>query len=303
MASPYNSPSPPASFSRTLSTAMPPLTPAQSAAVDKKICAALENFSLHYGSPGSTEPLNIHDIPSGQYTNGNGKTTTKPKTGKSSNWSTTDVGYFVPEQTLDEHTVTENGIVFYQDVWAFINFLRVLAESTDEETIRSNLHYCLREKAFDWYITELTRPEREALRTQPLEEGWFKSLAVRFSPSREVAADQFKRMQYGWTDVRREYPAVVWANTMLRHIQALDRGSPLKSNILAEHLLSIWHALNDDFAKDVPAPNEGTSVAEFMAELDEAYKRWRWVALTGPNNYEPRARKSNGDVDGVSNGA
>lgn len=182
---------------------MAPLTPAQSAAVDKKIRVALEKLNLHQISPssvgaGSMEPVTIHDE---WYTNGNGNGYPEPtttKAGKSTHWSTTDVGFFVPEQTLDQHTVLENGIIYYQDVWAFINYLRVFAETTDEETIRTSLHHCLREKALEWYITELTRAERHALRTQSLEEGWFQKLAARFSPSTDVTEHQLSYMGYGW---------------------------------------------------------------------------------------------------------
>lgn len=284
---------------------MAPLTPAQSAAVDKKIRAALEKLSLNHTSPGSVaagsmEPVTMHHE---WYTTGAGIAVAEPPTqpSKSTNWSTIDVGFFVPEQTLDQHTVLENGIIYYQDVWAFINYLRVLAESTDEGTIRTNLHHCLREKAFEWYITELTRAERHALRTQSLEEGWFAKLAARFSPSAEVAEDQLGRMGYGWGDVRAEYPVTTWANTMLRHMQALDYGVNLQWQVGSDHLVQIYDSLSLDFAHDVPAPDHSTSVAAFMADLDEAYKRWRWVVLTGPKNYqprEPRVEKLNGTANG-----
>lgn len=286
---------------------MAPLTPAQSAAVDKKIRAALEKLSLHQISPGSVaagsiEPVTIHDE---WYTNGNGISEPPTKTIKSTNWSTIDVGFFVPEQTLDQHTILENGIVYYQDVWAFINYLRVLAESTDEVTIRENLHHCLREKAFEWYITELTPADRQALRTQTLEQGWFQKLAYRFSPSTDVAEDQINCMGYGWGDVRAGYPVTTWANTMLRHMRALDFGVNLEWRIETDHMKQIWSCLIKDFADEVPEPDYDTSIAGFMADLDEAYKRWRWVVLTGPKNYQPReplVEKLNGTANGFGDG-
>lgn len=304
MSSPYNTPSPPPCLARTISSAMAPLTPAQSAAVDKKIRAALEKLSLHHISPtlvapGTMEPVTIQH--NEWYSDDSGFAEPTIKTEKATNWSTIDVGFFVPEQTLDQHTVLENGIIYYQDVWAFINAFRVLAEPTDEATIRTNLHLCLREKAYDWYITELNRAERQELRTQPLEGGWFRKLADRFSPSSEVAEHQLNYMGYGWGDVIAENPVTTWAHTVLRHMQTLDYGVNLEWHIETEHLEQIWKSLIDDFAKDVPMPDNGTSVASFMADLDEAYKRWRWVVLTGPKNYKPRepqVQKSNGTVNG-----
>lgn len=292
-------------MAHSLSSAMAPLTPAQSAAVDEKIRAALEKLSLHHISPssvapGSMEPVIIHHDE--WYANDNCYAEPTTKTEKSTNWSTLDVGFFVPEQTLDQHTILENGIIYYQDVWAFINYLRVLAESADEDTICTNLHHCLREKAFEWYTTELNRAERQALRTQPLEAGWFRKLAERFSPNSEVAEHQINCMGYGWGDVLAEHPVTTWAHTVLRHMQALDYGVNLEWHIENDHLEQIWNRLIDDFAKDVPTPDHGTSVAGFMAGLDEAYKRWRWVVLTGPKNYKPRepqVQQSNGTANGV----
>lgn len=89
---------------------------------------------------------------------------------------------------------------------------------------------------------------------------------------------------------------------MLRHMQMLDYGANLEWRFETEHLEQIWNCLIEDFASDVPRPAEhGTAVGEFMAELDEAYKRWRWVVLTGPRDYKPRevrVRKVNGNANG-----
>lgn len=305
MASLYDTPSPPSVARMTYAT-MPTFTPAQNAAVEERIRKAFERLSFHCTPADPFEPVTVNIYPTPDSNRETSpETATESKVKKSTTWCTQDVGYFLPEQTLEEHVVLENGIIFYQDVWAFTNYLRVLAESTEEETICANLHFCLRDKALEWYTTELTPTQRAELRDQSLEAGWFNALANRFTPSKEIAEDQLSHRGYGWSDVRAGYSVVVWAHNLLRHAQTIDSGmafgSGWEDDCTIEQLQTIWESLCEDFAKDITYPGDKTAVAGFMLELDEAYKRWRWVILTGPKNYEPRVRRpAESGVDGVN---
>ena len=194
--------------------------------------------------------------------------------GKSSIWIPSEVGYFAPDQTLTHHVHRENGILYFQDVYAFVNYMRAIAETTREDAIRTNLHLCLRDKALEWWVAELSSQERQNLRTKPLEDGWFHVLQVRFHPIEEVADEQLYETKYGWDAVKAEYPAVVWAHTMLRHHQAMK-----PSRLFAE-LLGIWNAFEPELQEDLEKPTENISLAVFMANIDKCYNKWRWFVMT-----------------------
>jgi hypothetical protein len=198
----------------------------------------------------------------------------RTESGKSSIWIPSEVGYFTPDQTLTHHVHRENGILYFQDVYAFVNYMRVIAETTQEDAIRTNLHLCLRDKALEWWVAELSSQERQSLRTKPLEDGWFHTLQVRFQPIEEVADEQLYETKYGWDAVKSEYPAVVWAHTMLRHHQAMK-----PSRLFAE-LLDIWNAFEPELQGDLEKPTENTSLAGFMASIDKCYNKWRWFVMT-----------------------
>lgn len=196
------------------------------------------------------------------------------KARKSPIWIPSEIGYFTPDQTLTRHVHRENGILYFQDVYAFVNYLRVIAETTQEESIQTNLHLCLRDKALEWWVAELSSQDRQNLRTKSLEDGWFHVLQSRFQPIEEVADEQLYETKYGWDAVKAEYPAVVWAHTMLRHHQAMR-----PARIFAE-LSSIWNAIDPELQRDMKRPTESTSLAEFMASIDRCYNKWRWFVMT-----------------------
>jgi hypothetical protein len=185
-----------------------------------------------------------------------------------------EIGYFTPDQTLTRHVHRENGILYFRDVYAFVNYLRVIVETIQEGAIRTHLHLCLRDKALEWWVAELSSQDRQELRTKPLEDGWFHVLQARFKPIEEVADEQLYEMKYGWDAVRAEYPAVVWAHTMLRHHQAMR-----PARIFVE-LTSIWNAIEPELQRDLEKPMESTRLAEFMANIDKCYNKWRWYVMT-----------------------
>jgi len=194
--------------------------------------------------------------------------------GKSFTWIPSEIGYFAPDQTLTHHVHRENGILYFRDVYAFVNYMRVIAETTQETVIRANLHLCLRDKALEWWVAELTSQQRQILRSKHLEDGWFHTLQVRFHPDEEVADEQLYETKYGWDAVKAEYPAAVWAHTMLRHHQAL------KPARLSAELLDIWNAFDPELQEDLEKPSEDTILADFMASVDRCYNKWRWLVMT-----------------------
>lgn len=300
MPSPYDPPSPPSVTQITYAT-MPTFTPAQDAVVEEKISAALDRLSVRCADPFDPVTVNVHPTPDSNWETS--PEISEPKIKKSTTWCTQDVGYFLPKQPLEDYIVLENGNLFYQDVWAFTNYLRVLAETTEEETICANLHFCLRGKALEWYTTELTPTQRAELGTKSLATGWLHVLDTRFGPGHEIAEDQLNYRGYGWSDVENGHSVVVWAQNLLRHAQidwCMDVGSDWEDDWTIEQLQIIWENLSESLAKDIAYPGEKTTLADFKLEPEEAYKSWRWIVGAASENYEPRVRKpvENGYANG-----
>jgi hypothetical protein len=193
---------------------------------------------------------------------------TAPVTTDMSSWSTQDIGYFTPDDTSDEHTRTENSTTYYNNVFAFVNHIRSLAFYKPEPVIRANLHFCLLEKARDWFDMELTVMEKEDLREIPLETGWIRALLKRFTPLYDVALGRFNDGQYKKEDAENGYDPVKWAHSMMRNAQAAGITSTYAQ------LRQVWYSIDLELQWPVNCPTKSTLVSEFMKELDDAYLEW-----------------------------
>lgn len=140
----------------------------------------------------------------------------------STSWNTRDIGYFAPNNAEKRHHYLDHGVTYFTNVYAFVNHLRSLQSNISMRTIRSNIHFCLRGKALDWYDVELSPEERKDLGNLPLEEGWYKRLIDRFQPLPDAVECAFWDASYGLEDARAGRGLVEWAHNILRHAQALE---------------------------------------------------------------------------------
>lgn len=195
---------------------------------------------------------------------------------KSSSWDTKEVGYFKPSPGENEHVQEIKDILYFNHVIAFINHMRALSVFKDEDTIRLNLHACLRGTALEWFISELSHEHRESLRDLPLEEGWFKKLEDRFKPEGSESLKNFDDMRSidngGLPVVRemsRNISPVIWAHNALRYLQASGSCSDV-----SEQVHEIWEFLDENYEEwKIPEPNSNTSILDFMRSLDDFYAR------------------------------
>lgn len=177
-------------------------------------------------------------------------------------WQTIEVGYFDGEPKLFNHIENENNVLYFHHVVAFVNHLRALSVFRTEDTLRYNIHACLRGKALEWFISELSQQERESLRTLPLEEGWFRALEQRFKPC--ALAEEM--LDVGFKDdtlVGGSCSSVLLAHCLLRHIQvALAGAHPV------QWLQELWKKTPLLLQRKMPKPTPITTVLDFMSHLD-----------------------------------
>lgn len=178
-------------------------------------------------------------------------------------WNTAEVGYFDGETKRFRHIEHERPILLFHHVVAFVNHLRALSVFRTEDTLRCNIHSCLRGKALEWFISELTQHDRESLRTLSLEEGWFRALEARFKPctlANEMLEDSWDAED--WINARSE--KVLLAHDMLRHLEvAKPKAYPV------QWLRKLWRQAPMNLQDKIPEPQQTTSVLDFMSSLDQ----------------------------------
>lgn len=189
---------------------------------------------------------------------------------KVSNWVTSEVGYFLPDSTRDEHVRMVQDSLYFSNALAFVTYIRALTTFKNESTIAMNLSSCLRGEALEWLVSELSQSQREKLRSVSLEEGWIKSLMSRFKTSPSNALKILKRSRYTWADVRSQRSLVMWAHNMLR-VASDSKEYPE----LWEQLHAVWDQIEIPIRGNVEEPTSETTVAIFMEEIDGWYSLWR----------------------------
>lgn len=177
-------------------------------------------------------------------------------------WKTIEVGYFDGESERFCHIKNKDDILYFHHVVAFVSHLRALSVFRTEDTLRYNIHSCLRGKALEWFISELSQQDREALRTLPLEEGWFRALEQRFRPctlaGEMLEADFDER---AWMED--PLSSVSMAHCILRNIQVTKAGAhPV------QWLRELWRNIPQFLHPKLLKPTQVTTILDFMSRLD-----------------------------------
>jgi hypothetical protein len=189
---------------------------------------------------------------------------------KANDWLTSEVGYFLPDSTRDEHVRMVNDALYFSNVLAFVSHIRALAAFKNENTIRLNIYSCLRGEALEWFISELSLSEKEKLRRSSLEEGWIETLTKRFKTPPSHALRTLKKSKYNWGDVRCQRSLVMWAHNMLRRAQ-----ESMEYPLVWQQVHAVWDQIEIPIRGNVNEPSSETTVASFMEELDAWYNLWR----------------------------
>ncbi|KAJ5734349.1 hypothetical protein N7493_003135 [Penicillium malachiteum] len=199
-------------------------------------------------------------------------------------WNTAEVGYFYPDNWIKRHVDldvdTHFHIIIFYNVYAFVNQLRALVGFKPENVIRANIQSCLRQEAMEWFITELNSSERQALRTLPLEEGWFKQLLQRFGlPPRKAL---FRCLKEDLVE-ENTYEKI---HNRVRNLQASGFHDEL------EQAMHIWRELesSDRYRGAIPQPEPGAPLSKLLRDLyflnyEKGYMIERYT-VTGDHDYD-----------------
>ena len=219
------------------------------------------------GPPGLPGPIG----PQGPPGVSNGTNGTAP-------WRPDELGFFDPDLN-DDAVVGKGDIVylgnhpFYRNVFTFVERIQDVAKAKGENTVRLNLHSCLRGTALEWHSSELTVLEKDCLRVLDLENGWIKFLVARFKERATVALAKMEKDKYTLQDAALGRTPRAYAQAVFRNAQAAGMTSVLNQLSMA------WNHLHWEFQRDVPEPDDHTSKAEFLQQLESKTDIWKSLAI------------------------
>ncbi|KAJ5921991.1 hypothetical protein N7516_009694 [Penicillium verrucosum] len=147
--------------------------------------------------------------------------------------------------------------------------MRDITKLKSEDVVRSHMSYSLRNKATNWYDTELTDFEKASLRWMPLEEGWYPQLIKRWKPPRAEALRKMDVTRYTWNDVRIGKEPRDYAQEIMRHSRAVGRDE------LFDQLVKVRDNIEPSLRRDVINPSDTTTLTEFLEHLDLKFLDWQ----------------------------
>ncbi|KAG6997636.1 hypothetical protein G7Y79_00039g075980 [Physcia stellaris] len=186
-----------------------------------------------------------------------------------------DVGFFDPEEQEEDKpftTIVHSGKhVFYKDVYVFVERLQDMAKQYDEKTIEDLVTGCLRGDALEWYTIEIDDNFRDLLRDAKLDK-WSRTLINRFKTRATVALSRLTNQKYSLNDIKRGVTPRAWFLQMLRYAKA--------ANLLDtfNQVTMIWNRFDVILRRDIPEPNEHTTVARFLQDIDAKTSIWYEMA-------------------------
>lgn len=187
-----------------------------------------------------------------------------------------EVGYFDPEyqDAATGPVVNAGKYIYYRDVFIFVDRLKDLAARQDVKHVISS---CFRGTALMWYSMELTELERDLLRDAELDR-WYTTLIDRFKVRTSAALAQLTSQSYSLADIKSTSPRA-WIQQMLH----LSKSAGLNS--IYHQLLLIWNQLAISIRRDIPEPQETTTIGQFLKSIDA--KTDIWIELSRRQQQRP----------------
>ena len=118
-------------------------------------------------------------------------------------WNQSDLGYFDPH--LDNahgegEIVLVGKDVYYRNVVLFVQRLQNLVTFKGVALVKANIATSFRGSALEWYISELSDFNRDALNNDPSVESWINTLSHRFKVPTSVALGLLTDETYSFDD-------------------------------------------------------------------------------------------------------
>lgn len=174
--------------------------------------------------------------------------------------------------------------VYYRNVNLFVERILDLAATKGHDAVKTNLNTCLRGTALIWYTAELTSLERSGLRQIDLTERWITSLKRRFKPNHSAAVSSLVAERYSVADVRSDREPASYIQQVVSHAKDASFDSTF------HQLTWAWRNLDPELKRDIAAPDEKTTLAQFLEQVEAKKEVWQEIyrIRTTQSNHKDR---------------
>ena len=184
-------------------------------------------------------------------------------------WNQADLGYFnshLDRAYREGEIVSVGKNVCYTNVVLFIQRLQSLVTFQRAALVKANIATSLQGSALEWYISELSNCDRNALNNDPGVKNWVNTLSHCFKVPTSMALSLFTDETYTLDDARARRPLAQYIRTIMRH----DIGCNVVD--IANQLSFIYRGLAPKLRVFVSPPTESTKAADFICALKKKQK-------------------------------
>jgi len=186
-----------------------------------------------------------------------------------------EFGLFEPDLVVDDKypsgdMITVGRDTIYRNVDAFCDRIKDAINIKGHETVRENLHMCLRGEASRWWTFELSVLDKQAIRsdaTRDLQQ-WTGRLTTRFRPPLSQAIQENQALTFRISDIRNGKRILQYFQTKILKAKAAG------SNDVHSQLMQVYVGLDVALRLTVWEPTEQTTIDQYRRVLQEKETLW-----------------------------
>ena len=205
-----------------------------------------------------------------------------------SRWVSSELGFFDPN--YDEKSISTGNAIehdgtktYFRDVHLFVQRAKEMVITKGAAVVRNNLWMCLQGEALEWWHSELDDDKREMTKLAGSRDTsigqWERLLLRRFQQPSNIAMDAILHEKYTIRDAANRREPREYVQKMLR--SAKDAGMTSVQN----QLDIIYNGIDNEVRQsDLRRPKEGTTLSEFLQDMDECKHDW-WARAKAPRSH------------------
>ena len=207
-------------------------------------------------------------------------------------WNQANLGYFdihLDRAHGEGEIVSVRKDVYYRNVVLFIQRLQSLMIFQGAALVKANIATSLQGSAQEWYTSELSDFDRDALNNDPGVKSWVNTFFHRFKVFTSVAFGLLTNEIYPLNDARARQPPAQYVRAIMQH------GIGCNIVDVANQLFFAPWGLAPELQLFVSPPTELTKAADFIRALEEKQEIWHkmMTTLASPQlYYNPAQRPS-----------
>ena len=186
-------------------------------------------------------------------------------------WNQANLGYFDPyldKANGEGEVVLVDKDVYYRNVVLFVQRFQSLVTFKGAALVKANVATLLQGSALEWYTSELSNFDRDALNNDPGVKSWINTLSHRFKIPTSVALGLLTDKTYSLEDTRAHHLPAQYVRAIMRH------GIGCNIVKVANQLFFAYRDIAPELRVFVSPPTESTRAADFIRALEKKQEVW-----------------------------